>query len=110
VRHRWVKTLAARKTAPKGAAQFIATSLARDAYMLTNPHAEDIAAAAELLGVDSGPEVRARIAALPANGDGRGGWGRTPPTGPVAAGPGRRKRLRRLHLRARQFALPALRP
>ncbi|BBZ70788.1 hypothetical protein [Mycobacterium paraseoulense] len=59
----------ARKTAPKGAAIFIADCLARDSYLLTNNKALDTAG--ELLGVDSGQAVGKLVADLPANGDGR---------------------------------------
>ena len=69
VRRDFVKRLLARKTAPKGAAMFIADCLARDSYLLTNNKALDTTA--ELLGVDSGQAVGKLVADLPANGDGR---------------------------------------
>ena len=69
VRRDFVKKLLARKTAPKGAAMFIADCLARDSYLLTNNKALDTTA--ELLGVDSGQAVGKLVADLPANGDGR---------------------------------------
>lgn len=69
VRRDFVKKLLARKTAPKGAAMFIADCLARDSYLLTSNKALDTTA--ELLGVDSGQAVGKLVADLPANGDGR---------------------------------------
>lgn len=69
VRREFVKKLLARKTTPKGAALFVASSLARESYLLTNPEALDTSA--ELLGVDSGQAVAQLVADLPANGDGR---------------------------------------
>lgn len=69
VRRDFVKKLVARKTAPKGAAMFIADCLARDSFLLTTPNALDTTAA--LLGVDSGQAVAKLAAELPANGDGR---------------------------------------
>ncbi|GAB4661640.1 hypothetical protein MOKP64_39540 [Mycobacterium avium subsp. hominissuis] len=63
----FVKKLLAHKSAPKGAAMFIADCLARDSYLLTNNKALDTTA--ELLGVDSGQAVGKLVADLPANGD-----------------------------------------
>ncbi|WP_204815342.1 ParB/RepB/Spo0J family partition protein [Mycobacterium riyadhense] len=69
VRREFVRKLLARKTAPKGAAMFIADCLARDSALLTTHNALDTTA--ELLGVDSGQAVAKLVADLPANGDGR---------------------------------------
>jgi ParB family transcriptional regulator, chromosome partitioning protein len=57
------------KTAPKGAAIFIAECLARDSYLLTNHNGLDTTA--ELLGVDDAQAVAKLVADLAANGDGR---------------------------------------
>jgi hypothetical protein len=57
------------KTAPKGAAIFIADCLARDSYLLTNNHGLDTTA--ELLGLGDGQAVAKLVADLGANGDGR---------------------------------------
>jgi ParB family transcriptional regulator, chromosome partitioning protein len=57
------------KTAPKGAAIFIADCLARDSYLLTNHNALDTTA--ELLGLDDAHAVAKLVADLAANGDGR---------------------------------------
>lgn len=56
VRREFLTKLLSRKTAPKGAAAFVADALARDAYMLTGLHADETAA--ELLGIKSGQQVR----------------------------------------------------
>lgn len=53
VRREFIKTLLSRKTAPKGAAIFVAKALASDSYLLTTNNASNVAA--ELLGLkDSG--------------------------------------------------------
>lgn len=53
VRREFIKTLLSRKTAPKGAAIFVARALAGDGYLLTTNNAGNVAA--ELLGLkDSG--------------------------------------------------------
>jgi ParB family chromosome partitioning protein len=57
------------KTAPKGAALFIAATLARDSYLLTNHNGLDTTA--ELLGLDGAEAVAKLVADLAANGDGR---------------------------------------
>ena len=57
------------KTPPKGAAIFVAASLARDSYLLTGHNGLDTSA--ELLGVDSAEAVAKIAAGLAANGDGR---------------------------------------
>jgi ParB family transcriptional regulator, chromosome partitioning protein len=59
----------ARKAPPKGAAIFVADTLARDSYLLTNHNGLDTSA--ELLGVDSAEAVAKIPAGLAANGDGR---------------------------------------
>jgi ParB family transcriptional regulator, chromosome partitioning protein len=70
VRRAFVTSLVARKTPPKGAAQFVADCLARDSFMLTHHQAADTAA--EFLGADAGRDgLRTLIARLPASGDGR---------------------------------------
>ena len=69
VRRVFVTNLVARKTPPKGAAQFIAACLARDSYMLTHHQVDDVAA--ELLGVQGRDGIRSLVAALPDSGDGR---------------------------------------
>lgn len=61
VRREFVTALVARKTLPKGAGTFVAESLARDAYMLTNHNADTIAA--ELLGVEQGRHGVRKLAA-----------------------------------------------
>lgn len=67
VRREFVTALVARKTLPKGAGTFVAESLARDSYMLTNHNADTIAA--ELLGVEQGRHGVRKLAA--ASGDPR---------------------------------------
>ena len=57
------------KAPPKGAAIFVAGTLARDSYLLTNHNGLDTSA--ELLGVDSAEAVAKLAAGLAANGDGR---------------------------------------
>ena len=57
------------KTAPKGAAIFIANCLARDSYLLTTHNGLDTTA--ELLGVGDTKAVAKLVADLAANGDGR---------------------------------------
>src|ERR1700722_20331735 len=57
------------KTAPKGAAIFIANCLARDSYLLTNHNGMDTTA--ELLGVGDTQAVAKLVADLAANGDAR---------------------------------------
>jgi ParB family chromosome partitioning protein len=69
VRREFVKKLLARKTPPKGAAIFVADTLARDSYLLTNHNGLDTSA--ELLGVDSAEAVAKMAAGLAANSDGR---------------------------------------
>jgi ParB family chromosome partitioning protein len=69
VRRAFITTLVARKTPPKGAAQFVAEVLARDSFALTHHQAADTAA--ELLGVDGGEGLRKLVSGLPASGDAR---------------------------------------
>ena len=69
VRRDFVKKILARRTAPKGAAVFIADSLARDSYLLTTHNGLDTTA--ELLGVADTQAVAKLVADLAANGDGR---------------------------------------
>lgn len=84
VRREFIKTMLARKTAPKGAAIFVARALAGDGYLLTTNNAGNVAA--ELLGLkDSGKKeakpsyeyqpptdaVIKAVSALPDTGDGR---------------------------------------
>lgn len=69
VRREFVRALVARKTAPKGAARFVAECLTRDKRLLDEYHADDIAA--ELLGVDDPDAVRKAVANLGSSGDGR---------------------------------------
>ena len=69
VRQEFVKKLLARKAPPKGAAIFVADTLTRDSYLLTNHNGLDTSA--ELLGVDSAEAVAKMAAGLAANGDGR---------------------------------------
>jgi ParB family chromosome partitioning protein len=57
------------KTAPKGAAIFIAECLARDSYLLTTNNGLDTTA--ELLDVDDAQAVTKLVGDLVANGDGR---------------------------------------
>jgi ParB family chromosome partitioning protein len=69
VRRDFVTKLLTRKTAPKGAAIFVADCLARDSYLLTNHHGLDTTAA--LLDVDGADAVATLVAGLPASGDAR---------------------------------------
>jgi ParB family chromosome partitioning protein len=69
VRRDFVRKLLTRKTPPKGAAIFVAASLARDSYLLTGHDALDTTA--ELLGLDSTAAVAKAAGELSANGDGR---------------------------------------
>ncbi|MDP7739493.1 hypothetical protein [Mycobacterium paragordonae] len=57
------------KTAPKGAALFVADCLARDSYLLTNHNAADTTA--DLLGLDGAQSVTKVGATLSAGGDAR---------------------------------------
>lgn len=61
VRREFVAALVARKTLPKGAGTFVAESLARDAYMLTNHNADTLTA--EILGVEEGRHGVRKLAA-----------------------------------------------
>lgn len=61
VRRDWVRTFVSRKTPPKGASTFVAESLARDAYMLTNHNADGLTA--ELLGTEAGRHGLRKLAA-----------------------------------------------
>src|SRR6185312_437685 len=79
VRREFVKKLLARKTAPKGAAIFVAKVFATDSYLLTTNNASNVAA--ELLGLKTEPSagsfepptdaVMKAVAGLPDTGDGR---------------------------------------
>ncbi|MFC6130161.1 ParB/RepB/Spo0J family partition protein [Mycolicibacterium llatzerense] len=69
VRREFLTKLLSRKTAPKGAAAFVADALARDAYMLTGLHADETAA--ELLGIDSDKRVRSLTQGIDAAADAR---------------------------------------
>ncbi len=69
VRRDFVTKLLARKTAPKGAAIFVADCLARDGYLLTNHNAADTIA--DLLGLDGAQSVTKVGATLSAGGDAR---------------------------------------
>jgi ParB family chromosome partitioning protein len=68
VRREFVRKLVARKTAPKGAAVFVAGCLARDKFLLEKHHGDE--AAAELLGVDDGAATRTLVDSVGAGGDG----------------------------------------
>lgn len=69
VRREFVTKLLTRKTAPKGAAMFVADCLARDSALLSDHQAQDTAAT--LLGVENGQAVAKLVADLPATGDPR---------------------------------------
>jgi ParB family transcriptional regulator, chromosome partitioning protein len=69
VRREYVTKLLARKTAPKGAATFVAHCLTRDHFILNQNHGADITA--ELLGLDSDRDVRALVSDLGTNIDAR---------------------------------------
>lgn len=69
VRREFVKKLLARKTAPKGAAIFVADCLARDSYLLTNHNAAEMTA--ELLGLDNAHSVSKVASTLSATADAR---------------------------------------
>lgn len=69
VRREFVKKMLARKTAPKGAAIFVADCLARDGYLLTGHNAAETTA--ELLGLDSAQSVSKVAATLAATADAR---------------------------------------
>jgi ParB family chromosome partitioning protein len=69
VRREFARKLLARKTAPKGAAVFVAGCLARDKFLLDQHHGDEVAA--ELLGVDDGAAIRRLVEGLGAGGDGR---------------------------------------
>jgi ParB family transcriptional regulator, chromosome partitioning protein len=74
VRHQFLTTLVSRKTPPKGAGLFVATSIARDAHLLVEHHGP--ALTATLLGADTpagdhGAAIRGLAHALPDNGDAR---------------------------------------
>lgn len=69
VRREFLTKLLGRKTAPKGAAAFVADALARDAYMLTGLHADETAA--ELLGVTGDKQVRNLTKGIDAASDAR---------------------------------------
>ncbi|MFS0901293.1 ParB/RepB/Spo0J family partition protein [Mycolicibacterium litorale] len=59
----------ARKTAPKGAAMFVASCLTRDVRLIEEHHGGQISA--ELLGASDSTAVTTMVAELPATGDGR---------------------------------------
>ena len=59
----------ARKTAPKGAAMFVASCLTRDVRLIEEHHGGQISA--ELLGASDSTAVTKMVAELPATGDGR---------------------------------------
>jgi len=69
VRRDFVKKMLARKTAPKGAAIFVADCLARDSYLLTGHNAPETTA--ELLGLDSAQAVSKVAATLSGTADAR---------------------------------------
>lgn len=70
VRREFVRKLLARgKTAPKGAAIFVAGCLARDKFLLDQHHGDEVAA--ELLGVDDGAAIRKLVDSLGTGGDTR---------------------------------------
>jgi len=69
VRREFLTKLLSRKTAPKGAAAFVADALARDAYMLTGLHADETAA--ELLGIKDNQQVRTLTKGMDAAADAR---------------------------------------
>jgi len=58
-----------RKTAPKGAAMFVAACLTRDVRLIEEHHGGQISA--ELLGASDSAAVKKMVAELPATGDGR---------------------------------------
>jgi ParB family chromosome partitioning protein len=59
VRREYVTKLLARKTAPKGAATFVAHCLTRDPFILSQNHGSDTTA--ELLGLNTDRDVRALV-------------------------------------------------
>ena len=59
----------ARKTAPKGAAMFVASCLTRDVRLIEEHHGGQISA--EMLGASDSTAVTKMVAELPATGDGR---------------------------------------
>jgi ParB family chromosome partitioning protein len=69
VRREFVRKLLAPKTAPKGAAIFVAGCLARDKFLLDQHHGDDVAA--ELLGVDESAAIRKLVDSLGTGGDTR---------------------------------------
>jgi ParB family chromosome partitioning protein len=69
VRREFVRKLLARRTAPKGAAIFVAGCLARDRFLLDQHHGDEVAAL--LLGVDDGAAIRTLVEGLGIGGDGR---------------------------------------
>jgi ParB family chromosome partitioning protein len=69
VRREFVTTLLARKTAPKGAAIFVADCLIGEPALINDYRAASISA--ELLGVSEGQWMRKLVSDLPPTGDGR---------------------------------------
>lgn len=69
VRRDFVRKLLARKTAPKGAAIFVATCLTREPALINDYHAA--AVTADLLGIESSSALMKLVADLPPTGDGR---------------------------------------
>jgi ParB family transcriptional regulator, chromosome partitioning protein len=69
VRRNYVTKLLARKTAPKGAATFVAHCLTRDPYILTQNHGSGLTA--ELLGANDELGVRALVNDFATNIDAR---------------------------------------
>jgi ParB family chromosome partitioning protein len=69
VRRDFLSKLLVRKTAPKGAAIFVADCLIREPALINDYHGAGITA--ELLGVTEGDELRTLPAELPPTGDGR---------------------------------------
>ncbi len=69
VRREYVTKLLLRKTAPKGAATFVAHCLMRDSFILNQNHGSAITA--ELLGLKNDREVRALVSDLGTNIDAR---------------------------------------
>ncbi|WP_333890848.1 ParB/RepB/Spo0J family partition protein [Mycolicibacterium gadium] len=69
VRREFVRKLLARKTAPKGAAIFVATCLTREAALINDYHGA--AVTADLLGIESSSTLVKLVTDLPPTGDGR---------------------------------------
>jgi ParB family chromosome partitioning protein len=63
IRRDWLRALAARKTAPKGAAALITTALTTDSFTVRKAMEKSVPLAAELLGLDSREAVEQAAAA-----------------------------------------------